>query len=167
VRQDATLIATSNTEIDKLIQDPTGHRRFVQLAFRNGNVAKGGLPEIWSIVADIDYETLWRSVDPLEPSPLRPHLRELVAYQESLRPQSQLLLWLRTLDGERLLRIRTRHGVGAEALYELYVSETRDDITLKRFSDQMMRLFEHPDVPFSGKTRTRDKRFYILKQEAS
>ena len=46
VKQEATLIGTSNNPVSRLIPDDSGNRRFAEMPFRNGNVVKGGDPEI-------------------------------------------------------------------------------------------------------------------------
>ena len=69
-RQRATLIGTANEPINVLISDPTGHRRFVELPFRNGAISEGGDAEVWRAVDETDYALLWRSVDGFGPSPI-------------------------------------------------------------------------------------------------
>ncbi|WP_146604370.1 VapE domain-containing protein [Rhodoplanes roseus] len=162
VRQATTPIATSNLGIEKLVDDPTGHRRFVQLNFRNGNAEKGGDPKLWEIVRDTNYKLLWRSVDAFGPTPLGPHLRDLYRHQDASKPQNALLGWLRTFDDTRddVKRIRTRDGVRARGLYELFVSDTRETISEPRFSAEMRRWLGCSGVPFADTVKMNEGRLY-------
>lgn len=165
IRQRATLIGTANASIEELIQDDTGHRRFAMLPFRNGNSAKGGDPEIWRVVTSSDYELLWRSVDPFAPSPILPHLEDLVRHQSRWAPEDPFLKRLRGLDlnSEAILRITKRPGVQAQALHTLYVTQEKANISRQRFAEAMSRYFLDPGVPFSGKATVEAGTFYRIK----
>ena len=167
IRQTATLIGTANASIETLIKDDTGHRRFAMLPFRNGNSANGGDPNVWRIVTSSNYERLWRSVDAFGPSPILSCLEELARHQSRSAPKDQLLEWLKGLDmnSEALLRITRRPGVQAQALFHLYLAQTRTSISPQRFSDEMRRHVLDPSVPFGDKFKTDAGTFYRIKNQ--
>lgn len=156
ITQSATLLGTANAPVSELIDDETGHRRFAMMPFRNGQVAKGGQEEVWKIVAAVDYDLLWRSVDAFQPSPIQPHLAALLLHQGAGQPEGPLLRWLKTLDlqSEAVLRITTRQGVRAQGLHDLYVAQTKTSVSPRRFADEMQRYLLLPDGPFADKVRS-------------
>jgi len=153
LRQAATLIGTANRPVSELIDDDTGHRRFVMMPFRNGNEARGGNSEIWRIVNSIDTKLLWDSVDHYEKSPLTVVLKDLHAYQSSYKPAPKLLKWLRVLDlkSEKVSAISVQGGVRSDMLRDLYIQETGDLISRQKFADQMAIYVGDESVPFSEK----------------
>ena len=165
IRQGATPIGTANASIRELIDDDTGHRRFAMLPFRNGNQVKGGDPEVWRIVSSSNFELVWRSVDAFGPSPILSHLEDLALHQGRWAPKDPLLQWLQGLDlkSEVMLRISNRHGVGAQALHNLYVAQTGATISPQRFAEAMQRHCIDPAVPFGGKRKLERGAVYTLK----
>jgi len=153
VRQAATLIGTANRPVSELIDDDTGHRRFVMMPFHNGNEARGGDSEIWQIVNSLDIKLLWDSVDHYEKSPLVIVLKELHAYQSAYRPAPKLLKWLRALDleSEKVSAISVQGGVRSDMLRDLYIRETGDLISRQKFADEMAVYVGDESVPFSEK----------------
>lgn len=165
VSQQSTLFGTANNPIEELIPDPTGHRRFASLPFRNGAIEKDGDPEVWRIVSETDYVLLWRSVDAFAPSPIEACLQALFAYQAASAPVDPLKSWLAGLDlsSEAFLRIKTREGVGATELYEMYLRDTGADISQTRFGIAVKRHLSDPAVPFERAVRTAQGRYYALR----
>lgn len=155
IRQAATLIGTANKPISELINDETGHRRFVMMPFKNGNVAKGGDPSIWSAVNSLDIKLLWDSVDPFGSRPIASFLAELHHYQNNYRPVPKLLRWLRELDlnSGDVSAITVNGGVRADCLRDLYVRETGDIISKQEFSDRMLIYMKDESVPFFEKRK--------------
>lgn len=153
--QRATLIGTANEPVRVLIGDPTGHRRFVEMPFRNGAVAKGGDPEVWRVVDEIDFTLLWRSVDGFAPSPILPHLPALAAAQAASAPLDRLRECLVALDprSEDVQGISERGGVPAEKLRLLVCASLREEIGANAFSARMAVLVHDPAVPFTPKKR--------------
>lgn len=151
--QRATLIGTANEQIRVLIADPTGHRRFVELPFRNGAVAKGGNVEVWRAVDETDHSLLWRSVNPFDLSPILPHLDSLAAAQAASAPIDRLRECLVGLDqrSEDLQNITVRGGVGADGLRLLVCKLLREEIKANAFSARMAVLVHDPAVPFGPK----------------
>ena len=165
ITQAATLIGTANSGIEMLVKDETGHRRFAMLEFRNGEVAKGGDARVWNVIDSIDYALLWRSVDPMAPAPIIPCLGILFRQQEQSRGRDQLKAWLMSLDleSESVKNISNRHGVKAKALYELFVLDTDDTMTLARFGTAMVSYTNDPDTPFRAKIYTTSGVVYPFK----
>jgi hypothetical protein len=72
-------VGTANTSVQSLIYDPSGMRRFFELRC---------LDELrWDVVNAIDYEAVWRSIDP-DADYLGPVRAALRAHQEGLRQPS-------------------------------------------------------------------------------
>ncbi len=155
-RQVATLFGTANSPIEELVTDATGHRRFAMLPFRNGQVAKGGDPEVWKVVSATDYVLLWRSVNAFKPSPIEPYLAELYRHQAVGQPKDVLLNWLRDLDlnSEEVSWITIRHGVRSQGLHDLYCAQTGVEISGPKFAAEMARHASDPTVPFGPKFKT-------------
>lgn len=168
-RQRATLIGTANEPITVLIADPTGHRRFVELPFRNGAVTKGGDPKVWQAVDDTDFMLLWRSVDAFGPPPILPHLATLAATEAASAPVDRLRNCLIGLDlrSEDVQAITVRGGgVGAEDLRLLINELLGDEISANEFSRRMASLVTDPAVPFRAKKRMGLKNIYRFKCSA-
>lgn len=165
VRQLSSLIGTANRPVHELVGDDTGHRRFVMMPFCNGDVAKGGDAEIWQIVSSLDYETMWLSVDAFGHSPIKEVLGGLYVHQNSGRPVSVHLAWLRGLDihSEPVKAITTRAGVRADALHELFMSQTGSRVSKRKFADDMTVALSDGGVPFDGKHKTQNGHFYRIR----
>ncbi len=154
-RQLATLIGTANRPVHELVDDDTGHRRFVMMPFRNGNAAKDGDAVIWDTVNSLDYERLWLSVDAYADSPILPHLAGLHRFQNNDRPIPKLQKWLRELDMSSLeiKNISVGTGVRADRLRELYVKQTGGVISRQKFADEMSIYMADDSTPFAAKYR--------------
>lgn len=165
LRQRATLIGTANEPVSVLISDPTGHRRFVELPFRNGAAAKGGDPEVWRVVDETDYGLLWRSVNAFDPSPILRHLDALAAVQAASAPVDRLRECLVALDphSEAIQNISVRGGVGAKDLQLLISGLLGEEISASAFSARMAVLVHDPAVPFRPKIRTAKGNIYPFK----
>ncbi|RTL51766.1 MAG: hypothetical protein EKK40_09615 [Bradyrhizobiaceae bacterium] len=163
-KQNTTLIGTSNHAVAHLVPDKTGHRRFVELPFRNGNVEKGGEETIWPTINSIDYELLFCSIDPFAISPLIPHLRALAAHQAKTPVESPLLRWLRQLDrnDQDILAITTAWGVRAGALHALYRARTGHEIRSNEFANEMWDLILQRKGPFCNRQRDNNKSYYYV-----
>jgi hypothetical protein len=163
VRQMSTPIGTSNSRIEELVPDNTGHRRFITLLFRNGAVAKGGDPLIWQTVSSLDCELMWRSINPFAPSPLAGHLVALTQYQTAATAPSALTQFLIALDlnhpDVRSISYRNQ-GVQAQGLHDLYEARTGKQLTKQVFAKEMFICMQNPMVPFGDKHRFGDMRVY-------
>ncbi|TXM65239.1 DnaJ domain-containing protein [Methylobacterium sp. WL12] len=160
-----TLIGTANEPVAVLIPDPTGHRRFAELHFRNGAEAKGGEQAVWDAIAATDFVLLWRSVDGHGPAPILPHLASLAAVQEASAPPDALRDWLRALDlqSEAVLEILQRWGAGADDLRALFCVQSGVEISNTEFERRMAVLVGDPAVPFKMKRRVSAGVFYPRK----
>ena len=158
-RQCATLIGTANESISALIADPSGHRRFAELPFRNGAVAKGGNVGVWRAVDETDYGLLWRSVNGFGSSPIKPHLDALAAAQAAAAPVDRLRECLVGLDlrSEAVQKNSVPGAVTADGLRLLICELLREEITPNAFSARMAVLVHDPAVPFGPKGTRRAK----------
>ena len=164
-RQCATLIGTANEPVRVLIADPTGHRRFMELRFRNGAVERGGDPAVWRTVNETDYGLLWRSVQGFEPSPIEKHLAALAAAQDAMAPADLLKECLVGLDlrSDEVQKITVRGCVRAEGLQLLVSALMREEIKPNAFSARMAVLVRDPAVPFAAKEKTAKGMVYPFK----
>lgn len=85
-RQNATFIGCSNKELNQLIRDETGNRRFAALRFSSN-------PD-WSKTDAIVPTLLWLSVDERGDDPTKEIADQLRAQQESVREKSIVEQWL-------------------------------------------------------------------------
>lgn len=90
VAQNATFIGCSNKELEQLIKDPTGIRRFIGLRFLNN--------PCWDTMNSIDWADLWRSVDITAEDPIKPFAHLLKEKQEATRDPGRIKMWLRAFD---------------------------------------------------------------------
>jgi hypothetical protein len=90
-KQNCTPIGCSNRSLATLIYDPTGMRRFFEIASDPDMPKKG-----WEIFNTIDYERLWRQVDESKPGKgyLEPIWNKLKVSQEELRMQDPVEIFL-------------------------------------------------------------------------
>ncbi len=165
----STLIGTANESVGALIADPTGHRRFFALPFRNGATQKGGDSTIWQVVNATDYDLLWRSVDTFGPAPIIPFLDALAAVQSAQAPCDPLRDWLCAQDflSEPFADLRERWGLKADALRQRYNAEGGETLNNNRFKDRMAELVLDPAVPLETSVRNKDGTFYPLKRRQS
>jgi len=84
--QNATFIGCSNKELDQLIRDETGNRRFVSLRFSSS-------PD-WSKLKGVDARLLWMSVDERGDDPTKEIATELREAQAQIREKSIVEQWL-------------------------------------------------------------------------
>ncbi|TXN81267.1 VapE domain-containing protein [Methylobacterium sp. WL8] len=165
----STLIGTANESVSALIADPTGHRRFFGLPFRNGAAQKGGDSAIWQVINETDYDLLWRSVDTFGPAPIIPFLDALAAVQSAQAPCDPLRDWLCTQDflSEPFADLCERWGLKADALRQRYNAEGGETLNNNRFKDRMADLVLDPAVPLGPSVRNKDGTFYPLKLRRS
>jgi hypothetical protein len=165
--QRTTLIGTSNRDIQTLVDDPTGNRRFVQIPFRNGNVDRGGDPDIWNTVKQMNAVRLWQSVDWNSMPPIEAELPALIAHQASYIVKDDLHHWLDQLEANPALiaDIDTASGVPMRKLFERFQKHTGSNWTEKRFGMEMTTRTARDGCPFQQKNKKRDAVYYKLKQK--
>ena|GEM_PF-6740775 len=166
IKQLSTLIATANQGVSYLVPDKTGTRRFVELHFRNGNVEKGGDPDVWDIVRSLPYLAMWQSVSHVKPSPLIRHLEAVTAFQAAAGPIDEVKHWALNIDfaSPRIERITGPRGIRASALFERFREDTQSDLTLKAFSERMAGLASEPEFPFDRSLRSSAGVIYPLRR---
>lgn len=169
----SAFIGTSNMPVADSIDDPTGHRRFIDLHHRNGDVEKGGDPSVWETVNATDFMMLWRLVDPHAPSPIEAVRAQLATRQGPNSSNLSLSQFMRALDFEKEAKsmpVGQGDRVGARDLYEYFCERTGSKISQKRFSYEMYLLIQQGEIPFEKsqldqKTqRDRFGRFYRIKR---
>lgn len=90
IKQNATFIGASNKELEQLIRDETGVRRFVGIRFQN--------KPNWERMNRVDFTLLWQSVDERGPDPIVPHIEIMRKIQESSRAMRPCEEWVRNLS---------------------------------------------------------------------
>lgn len=84
--QNATFIGCSNKELEQLIKDPTGIRRFIALMYSNR-------PD-WNFLNGVDWQMLWTSVDAEGEDPIAPFRSMLKDAQEASREMGRVEHWM-------------------------------------------------------------------------
>lgn len=164
VYQRSTLIGTANEAVAILVADATGTRRFAGLSFRNGDVSKGGDPEVRQIINSADYALLWKSVDERAATPIKPFLKVLFEHQTA-EAQPDVLTWLTNLDvsSDEVSAITNHGNLGSQALYELFCLQTKSRISNKLFT-QLVNIYSlDPEVPIGARKRGREVNYFPLK----
>jgi hypothetical protein len=169
IRQACVPIGTSNQMIHELVEDDTGHRRFAMLPFRNGATFKGGDASVWETVNAVDYELLWRSVDAFASSPVLPFREELFRHEHAEAKPTGVIGWVTDLDleSEAVRNITTRHGVRAQGLRDLFMTQTGVEISAQKFAKDMERCCMRPEMPFSDKIKIETGAVYRRKSRLS
>jgi hypothetical protein len=146
VKQRATFIGCSNKELDQLIRDETGGRRFVAIRFRRD-------PD-WAFLNALNVEELlWRGVDERGTDPMQQQMATLKALQEEQREKSSVEIWLRQAR-------MTKGWYPAAALYaEFHTWEDsafpRLGTDIRAFGKELVRLANtHADLPLGERRRT-------------
>lgn len=89
IRQNAVLIGATNREIDQIIRDETGARRFIGIRFlKRPN---------FDFINSTDFSLLWQSVDEQGPDPLSPYIKDMQVVQEEIRVMNPCEEWIYSL----------------------------------------------------------------------
>jgi hypothetical protein len=126
VRQAAVFMGTCNKPLHLLIVDETGNRRFLVLIYKEGDEEEQRL--LWSIVNNIDFTLLWRSVSEDDPDPLAAVDREVRRIQAEGSPVGMLRNWCEDLDLKRpaIRDLETSRGFVAVDVFEQFRSDSPD-----------------------------------------
>ena len=89
VKQNATFIGASNRELNQLIRDESGMRRFAGIKIRKD-------PQ-WERLNRINMFHLWQSVDEEAEDPSIPYMDEIRAYQERARVETSTEQWMNSI----------------------------------------------------------------------
>lgn len=85
VVQNATFIGASNRELDQLIRDETGARRFIGIRMKHHD---------WQNLKDVQMHILWNSVNEEADSPIMEYMDEVKCYQERVRSETSVERWV-------------------------------------------------------------------------
>ncbi len=96
----ASLIGTSNKPVNEIIHDGTGMRRFYEVKCRERMD--------WQAVNEVDYRSLWRSVNEFKANPIETVLEELRVAQAGLVAGNNVELWI--AEGLDESYLETGHG---------------------------------------------------------
>jgi len=86
IQRRMAMIATSNYDLENLIKDTTGNRRFHEL--------RAAARCDWDIINNLDYGRLWRVVSEHDAPPIGPHLERLRDAQASIAHVDVYQRWL-------------------------------------------------------------------------
>ena len=96
-----TCVGTMNGRLSERLNDPTGLRRFAGICFRKSPARNEGDPDAkvadWKIINEMDYLTLWKSVDHTAEHPLKADKKaytEWLGQQEDERFKEPIEIWL-------------------------------------------------------------------------
>jgi hypothetical protein len=92
VTQNLTFIGSSNREIDQLIKDETGMRRFVGVRFRRD--------ADFNVINQTNYRAIWQSVDERGPDPMASFVDMLQNKQEQSRVLHPCEQWIYSLPND-------------------------------------------------------------------
>lgn len=165
--QRATFIGSSNESVMDTVPDPTGHRRFYELSFRNGNPADGGDPEVWKAVTETDFLPIWQSVDPFAASPIEAVRDSVFGSTGPRPPKSKVHAWALALDvqSEAFRRVQQEPGVQAQLLFDLYAEQCQDAwMSIKQFGILMREATKDENVPLDWPKRRSNAMYFPLKR---
>ncbi|MDR3475926.1 MAG: hypothetical protein P4M09_30140 [Devosia sp.] len=141
--------------------------RVAELHFRNGNIEKGGDPDVWQTVRSLPYLAMWQSVSHLKSSPLFAHLGAVTTFQAAAGPIDEVKQWALNLDfaSPEIERITGARGIRASVLFEKFRDDTQSDLTLKAFSEKMAGLASEPEFPFEKSLRSSAGVIYPIRRK--
>lgn len=147
IRQNATFIGCSNREIEQLIRDETGNRRFAALRFTNQ-------PDHATINA-IDAQVLWQSVDEHAEDPMKPFKAVLKAKQAAWRERSQVEQWLVAHTVPTSLHARVQPTADLYKEYHMWAGTyfRGQEQNYNVFSKELKRVvLNHPELGWQAKS---------------
>ena len=133
----ATLIATTNKSLDKLIFDSTGMRRFNEIMVKK----RKEIEPYWDDIVAFDWQGLWQLVDENADDPVmsNPIFKDRLARkQEELRNPDSTELWLRDFEFDP----NTNYGIR---------NHTRDYV--EYYSQELYQIFRHWEEIFEPSFR--------------
>lgn len=156
-----TSFGTTNKDLTRMIFDESGMRRFYQIDFKSDAV--------WTVLADIDYEMLWRSIDENSETPL---LKDMTMFNSILEVQAEKRFI--TLIEEFLLQ-RNYPAKGEKLAADLFFIEfqnfekiqtPRPEMTATKFGRDVLDISKQVPGLSITKVRTSKGMIYnILKED--
>lgn len=139
VKQNATFMGASNRELNQLVRDETGARRFIGIRIKAN-------PQ-WNRMAKIDFKSLWRSIDEELSSPIYDYMDEIKIYQEQVRMETSCERWANTLDSNQF-----NSKISANILFSHYkdwesINYSKKKMDFDDWQSEMLRL-ESVDTTF-------------------
>ncbi|MGC5777598.1 VapE domain-containing protein [Methylobacterium sp. NFXW15] len=150
IRQNATFIGCSNKEIEQLIRDETGNRRFAALRFTS-------TPDHATINL-IDAGVLWQSVDEHGEDPMKPFKAILKAKQAEWRERSQVEQWLEQHEVPSCKHGRPQATADLFKEYDLWANTyfSGQSYNYNSFAKEMKRVINnHPELGWKSKSTKR------------
>ena len=160
VVQNATFIGASNRELDQLIRDETGARRFIGIRMKSHD---------WHNLKDIQMHILWNSVNEEEDSPIMGYMDEVKCYQERVRSETSVERWVNIAYSD-FNDIRNK-SVKADFLFAKYKSWSSESFQKKimDFDDwlaEMSRLCIDHNFSFIKVSNASRPDFMYIKERA-
>lgn len=163
--QKSMLIGTANESVVDLIPDSSGHRRFYELVFRNGNPATGGDPKVWEAIKATDFLQIWQEVDVYAASPVDAVRDRVFGYASRQQHKSRVHAWALSIDPAAawLVNLNTeQQGIFARDLYDRYCEDCGDaTITEKEFGMKMREATKDAKVIFNWPKRAASGMVYV------
>lgn len=148
IPQNATLIGASNKNIEQLVRDETGIRRFHAISCSES-------PN-WKRLNDVDVLRLWQSVDELAEDPTLEFMDEIVAWQESCRVKTSAEIWARSIN-PGMVKGKAKNDQEWFKLYKDWEIEyfPKKRMDMDEWLYEIKRIIENdPKFPFSLNTGT-------------
>jgi len=156
-RQHATFIGCSNKELDQLIRDETGNRRFVSLRYASK-------PD-WSLMTDLDAYALWRSVDERGDDPSIGIADKLRASQEAVREKSAVEQWLDQLTVPTMMHGKKQESAALYVEFKNWamIYHSYNIKELNGWSTEFNRLINNGQAPGWTRKRSNGGSYFIYK----
>jgi len=163
--QNATFIGCANKELEQMIKDTTGIRRFLALYFKDNSD--------WEFINTLDWSILWKSIGAYDECPMRPFREQLKGIQEQSRDRGRVETWMANFaptdrgfqDGlNKRGRISSHDLYGVFREYEDYAFPGSYKMSKNDWDHEMKRLNNHnPEAMIFEKVRETSGQHYRLK----
>jgi predicted P-loop ATPase len=156
-KQNATFIGCSNKELDQLIRDETGNRRFVSLRFSSA-------PD-WSKLNGIDARMLWTSVDERGDDPTSEIASELREAQALIRERSVVEQWLEQVQIPKAYEGKKRQSKDLYPEFKQWSEEFTSGrvLDVAMFGKEFTRLINSGQIADWSQAKLNGRTVYIYK----
>lgn len=165
--QNATFIGCANKELEQMIKDSTGIRRFLALYFKDD--------ADWKFINTLDWKLLWNSIGALDECPMKPFREQLKGIQEQSRDRGRVETWMADFEPSdrgfqdavnKRGRISSHDLYGVFRGYEDYAFPGSYKMSKNDWDHEMKRLTKHsPEAVVFEKVRESSGWHYVLKGE--